>query len=760
MTEDIGRNDPCPCGSGKKYKKCCWREYREHHGHHERDADGTVGEQSFDDMDSLSWKQKLKRFRSMHVHEKFEFLRDCYRDPEEVGGDYFMELMAALFRDTARYGTHAEFQTLIEHIHEHRSDLLDEFGVWLDRWRMMSVLCSEDPLTDRDLQRFTESYGEDPDVMETVLWAFLYRGRNEDLRTVLPEVVSRLRNRNDLMPGAHHLPAEKGVHVELYHDANQSDELPEPDEWIESNRDRFEQYFDDLNEDNLASLIRHVSGRARDTWSPADFVLSVPGDASEQAPSGAQRESRALPEEHRQNYHTLGKQFLHYRNDQYGVPWSRAEMTVNDLIVYLLNRADRELGPRESFMEAERRRQRDEPPPQQKDIAPENLLLPDGETLKRYLQRQEAMLQKHTYRRVALYAALPEWLEFIEHHSLVTSGQVQDTMEDIRFLQDVLLDSLQTNWPDPLLLDHLEHLSFTTSYRDEKTGSGRSRKETDDTIRRLTEEIRMAEQMMYHAEDDEFFDWNRLEEPMQKLAVYGRKENAEPVRDAFRNIIQNCSSGVAFAFGGQYSILTVPDDVEPVLADLDERVQDDLSSLKDAFKTLKQQPDAYVDLSSNRFWFYLHQFFPYLFQFLRRTDRSMSPEYIDRILNELVPNYFDTCREIRTFILEEGIGPDRAGYFSFRSMLTSFAELLLTFYSALTGKTAGQLDHPKLDIFNEGGDMREFPEVPDALLKWIQVRWNHHRPDEGDWTPDPIEGDNPLKHIEEEWTFELSEPAE
>ncbi len=21
--EDVGRNDPCPCGSGKKYKKCC-----------------------------------------------------------------------------------------------------------------------------------------------------------------------------------------------------------------------------------------------------------------------------------------------------------------------------------------------------------------------------------------------------------------------------------------------------------------------------------------------------------------------------------------------------------------------------------------------------------------------------------------------------------------------------------------------------------------------------------------------------------------
>lgn len=23
MSEKVGRNDPCPCGSGKKYKQCC-----------------------------------------------------------------------------------------------------------------------------------------------------------------------------------------------------------------------------------------------------------------------------------------------------------------------------------------------------------------------------------------------------------------------------------------------------------------------------------------------------------------------------------------------------------------------------------------------------------------------------------------------------------------------------------------------------------------------------------------------------------------
>jgi hypothetical protein len=28
VPDDIGRNDPCPCGSGKKYKKCCMRAHQ------------------------------------------------------------------------------------------------------------------------------------------------------------------------------------------------------------------------------------------------------------------------------------------------------------------------------------------------------------------------------------------------------------------------------------------------------------------------------------------------------------------------------------------------------------------------------------------------------------------------------------------------------------------------------------------------------------------------------------------------------------
>lgn len=32
MTEKVGRNDPCPCGSGKKYKNCCLKNEQQKQG--------------------------------------------------------------------------------------------------------------------------------------------------------------------------------------------------------------------------------------------------------------------------------------------------------------------------------------------------------------------------------------------------------------------------------------------------------------------------------------------------------------------------------------------------------------------------------------------------------------------------------------------------------------------------------------------------------------------------------------------------------
>ena len=48
MTKKIGRNDPCPCGSGKKYKKCCINSQNDF------DFESTPKEKKSNTLDSLN----------------------------------------------------------------------------------------------------------------------------------------------------------------------------------------------------------------------------------------------------------------------------------------------------------------------------------------------------------------------------------------------------------------------------------------------------------------------------------------------------------------------------------------------------------------------------------------------------------------------------------------------------------------------------------------------------------------------------------
>lgn len=64
MTTKIGRNDLCPCGSGRKYKKCCLHRY-DRHGYHELEC--YLGD--IKDLDSCD-ELFAKRDRSIKLFER------------------------------------------------------------------------------------------------------------------------------------------------------------------------------------------------------------------------------------------------------------------------------------------------------------------------------------------------------------------------------------------------------------------------------------------------------------------------------------------------------------------------------------------------------------------------------------------------------------------------------------------------------------------------------------------------------------------
>ncbi len=82
----IQRNDPCPCGSGKKYKQCC----------------GKAENKAFTEYSYKETDLHLVDFVMKHLDEDFVFLLDALQGilgPNGYGFEHITELKAELFRD-------------------------------------------------------------------------------------------------------------------------------------------------------------------------------------------------------------------------------------------------------------------------------------------------------------------------------------------------------------------------------------------------------------------------------------------------------------------------------------------------------------------------------------------------------------------------------------------------------------------------------------------------------------------------------------
>jgi hypothetical protein len=89
----VSRNDPCPCGSGKKYKRCCLpKEVRRDLTSIERDLEaGLVRPDRFDDPELDAWKQADRSIGRKICEAALE----AYPDPDAAIGKYWSE---GLFR--------------------------------------------------------------------------------------------------------------------------------------------------------------------------------------------------------------------------------------------------------------------------------------------------------------------------------------------------------------------------------------------------------------------------------------------------------------------------------------------------------------------------------------------------------------------------------------------------------------------------------------------------------------------------------------
>lgn len=63
----VGPNDPCGCGSGKKYKKCCWTKDQQVQAQAAQDARGAIADEPAASADVTAAKSARKHQPSVNV---------------------------------------------------------------------------------------------------------------------------------------------------------------------------------------------------------------------------------------------------------------------------------------------------------------------------------------------------------------------------------------------------------------------------------------------------------------------------------------------------------------------------------------------------------------------------------------------------------------------------------------------------------------------------------------------------------------------
>src|SRR5215813_10388259 len=97
---NIGRNDPCHCSSGKKYKKCCL-EKDEEARRKEAAPPPAPSHNKASDPQIEAWNARYKEFEASDYEAQIALFKRTLDDVELMDGEMAFEMLSGLFEQSA-----------------------------------------------------------------------------------------------------------------------------------------------------------------------------------------------------------------------------------------------------------------------------------------------------------------------------------------------------------------------------------------------------------------------------------------------------------------------------------------------------------------------------------------------------------------------------------------------------------------------------------------------------------------------------------
>lgn len=498
----IGRNDPCHCGSGKKYKKCCLEkdealereqaaqtedtEFEDDDDWHneindfddedfEMDEDEDFDEfddddeEDFDsdddDDDELNDLEKVIPKRSPEViaaqdarWNEFEAADDEGRvalflktleEPELMDDDLAFDMLDKICTASLASGDRDRYDDLIKKLRERLPEVYSESAhyhlenlitnaVVAGRWQDVRTFALES----------ADVADREIDTFNNVISQLAYHGQLQILLEITQRAWPKIKDSDEVTPWGIDEFAVQGANFVVF-DYLTHGTAPFADDPELQQRLAF---FTKIEPQRFTEVFNIFSGRTARSWTMQDFDFKEYIQIVKNS-KGKRRRQRHSPG--KRNLDDLSYEFFRYLHQHENFSYPKAELARYNIVKYLIKRYDGDLEEHESMLERALRGNR--PKPRIKRRPPENILCPDRETLDRYLAGLMHFLNPQYYEVAATFEMVPAWLRFLEMRELIDHDLHRRTLLNLRELQEDVISLFESFREDPALVEAMRN---------------------------------------------------------------------------------------------------------------------------------------------------------------------------------------------------------------------------------------------------------------------------------------------------------------
>lgn len=476
----ISRNDPCPCGSGKKYKKCCMQKDEEARrvqrieeqlenekpieaqpeGQRQRPEDEVLPEFSLTAESEPSAKAakaknphtkaldaRWQEFEAQDYDDQIAVFLKTLEEPDLMDDQMAFEMLDTIHGTTKEPEQRNRYDALVEQLHERMPKIYAKNAHFYLQNRITNeVIAGRFDQIPALLNELAQRAGKNIDIFNMVVEQLAYHGQLAALVQAFQIAWPAVEKSRDIVPWGIDEFSGRSTQYLVFDYVERFGGDPE------GHAELFERIkpYSEVKPERITKFLALLSGQSGRQWVREDFTFKAKSRSRDDGGPAID-----IPKTVQQNLFDMSLDFQGYLRRERNMALTKSELGREQLVDYFIQRLAGDLEPRKSMLEAAL--SPNKPGPKKRhpksylsgDDDSVHWLCPDRKSLDAFIAKLFGFLMPQPYKAAALFEMIPAWLRFLESHQLISAAAHLQSLRDLRALAPDLLKILRKTESDP-----------------------------------------------------------------------------------------------------------------------------------------------------------------------------------------------------------------------------------------------------------------------------------------------------------------------